>query len=243
MKINVLTIVVTAATLAIGNAAISISGSALRNVQGSTATDLAAGRLALLVLDTTGASSATSNGFLTGLTGGTSPVTATNPFSSSTRFETTGANLGIGSYFGGDLVIARFTTSLSATGTDTVIPGALTNYDFSPYLGKQYAIVWFESLTTAGNETVGSGNFGIARGADWIFPGADGAVNQTFGTGTTNLDSVLLANGGSSSAATAGTGQSVAFATAGTTLSFVPEPSAALLGVIGSLSLLRRRRN
>ena len=242
MKTKVLIIAATAATLAIGNAAISISGNALRNVQGSTATDLVPGRLGLIILDTTGAGNTASNGFLTGLTGGAA-VTNTNPFVSATVYETTGGNLGVGTYFGGDLVIARLTTSLSATGTDTVMPGVLTSFDFAPYLGKQYAVVWFESLTTAGAETIGSGSFGIARGGDWAFPAADGAANQTCGTGTTNLDSPLLANGGSGLAATAGTGQTVVFATPGTTLSFVPEPSSALLGALGALCLLRRRRN
>jgi MYXO-CTERM domain-containing protein len=218
------------------NAAVALSGTALKNVQGTNAVDLVAGRLGLFIVDTAG------DGFLTGLTGGTSPVSG-NPFSSA-PYNTAGSGLTINSTFGGDLVVARLTTAVSFG--DTTMSGTLGS--FTAYLNKNYAIVWFNTLTTAGVQTNAPAGeyFGIARGGDWTFPASDGGV-FSFGTGVSNLDQIGLANGGSSSAATAASGQSVAYATAGTSLQFtpepVPEPSAALLGALGALGFLRRRRN
>jgi hypothetical protein len=233
VKLALLTLSVALAS--VSNAAVSLNGTALKNVQGTTATDLVAGRLGLLIVDTDG------DGFLTGFTGGSSPVSG-NPFSSSGGYSPNGAGLAVGSTFGGDLVVARLRTTVSFG--DTTIVGTLTGFTASPYLNKNYAIVWFNTLTTAGAEaTAPAGTyFGIARGGDWTFPAADSG-SYTFGTSGSSLDQITLAAGGSTSAATAAAGQSVAFATAGTSLSFVPEPSAALLGALGALGLLRRRRN
>ena len=234
MKTTLALLTFSVAIASVSNAAISLAGTALKNVQGTTATDLVAGRLGLIIVDTTG------DGFLTGLTGGTSPA-AGNVFSSANKYSTTGAGLTINSTFGGDLVVARLTTSTSFG--DTTMAGALTGFTATPYLNKNFAIVWFNTLTTAGSETLASAglNFGIARGADWTFPAADSGA-YTYGTAVSNLDQITLGAGGSSTAATAAVGQSVAFATAGTSLQFVPEPSAALLGAVGALVLLRRRR-
>jgi hypothetical protein len=223
------------ALASVSNAAITLGGTALKNVQGTAATDLVAGKLGLLIVDTAG------DGFLTGLTGGTSPAVG-NPFSSVEKYNTVGSGLTVNSTFGGDTVLARLTTTVAFS--DTSIAGALAGFTATPYLNKNYAIVWFDTLTTAGAETVAPAGayFGIARGGDWVFPAADTGT-FTFGTGAANLDQVTLAAGGSANAATAASGQSVAFATAGTSLQFVPEPSAALLGALGALGLLRRRRN
>ena len=235
MKTKLALLTFSVALASVSNAAISLSGTAIKNVQGTTATDLVAGRLGLLIVDTAG------DGFLTGLAGGTSPA-AGNPFSSAPYTSTAGANLTINSTFGGDLVVARLTTGTSFG--DTTMAGTLTGFTATPYLNKNYAIVWFNTLATAGSETVApdTAYFGIARGGDWTFPAADSG-SYSFGTAGTSLDQITLAAGGSANAATAGSGQSVAFATAGTSLSFVPEPSAALLGALGALGLLRRRRN
>ena len=235
MKTTLALFTFSVAIASVSNAAITLGGTALKNVQGTTSTDLVAGRLGLIIVDTAG------DGFLTGLTGGTSPA-AGNVFSSVNKYSTTGAGLTINSTFGGDLVVARLTTSTSFG--DTSMAGALIGFTATPYLNKNFAIVWFDTLTTAGSETVASAgvNFGIARGADWTFPAADSGA-FTYGTGVSNLDQITLGAGGSSTAATAAAGQTVAFATAGTSLQFVPEPSAAILGAVGALVLLRRRRN
>jgi hypothetical protein len=236
MKTTLALLTFSVALASVSNAAITLGGAAIKNVQGTTATDLVTGRLGLLIVDTTG------DGFLTGFTTGTSPVSG-NPFSSSALYGTPlQAALTINSTFGGDTVVGRLTTAVSFG--DTVMNGTLTGFTATPYLSKNYAIVWFNTLTAAGAETTAPGGtyFGIARGGDWTFPAADSG-SYTFGTGPTNLDQITLAAGGSANAATAAAGQSVAFATAGTSLQLVPEPSAALLGALGALGLLRRRRN
>jgi MYXO-CTERM domain-containing protein len=235
MKTTLALLTFSVALASVSNAAISLSGTALKNVQGTTAVDLTAGKLGLIIVDTAG------DGFLTGFTGGTTPA-AGNPFSSENKYDRAGSGLTISSTFGGDLVVARLTTSVSFG--DGTMSGTLTGFTATPYLNKNYAIVWFNTLTTAGAETTAPDGayFGIARGGDWTFPAADSGA-YTFGTGGSNLDQITLAAGGSTGVATAAAGQSVAFATAGTSLQFVPEPSAALLGALGALGLLRRRRN
>ena len=233
MKTTLALLTFSVALASVSNAAISLSGTALKNVQGTSAVDLTAGKLGLIIVDTAG------DGFLTGF----SPLaTASGNAMSPTTYSPDGSGLTISSTFGGDLVVARLTTSVSFG--DATMSGTLTNFTAASYLNKNYAIVWFNTLTTAGAETTAPAGayFGIARGGDWTFPAADSGA-YTFGTGALNLDQITLAAGGSTSAATAAAGQSVAFATAGTSLSFVPEPSAALLGALGALGLLRRRRN
>ena len=211
VKLALLTLSIALAS--VSNAAITYGGPALKNVQGTTAVDLVAGRLGLLIVDTDG------DGFLTGFTGGKSPA-AGNPFSPSGVYSTSGAGLAVGSTFGGDLVVARLNTAVQFG--DTNMNGTLTGFTATPYLNKNYAIVWFDTLTTAGTETVAPVGtyFGIARGGDWSFPPANNG-SFAFGTGTTNLDQITLAAGGSANAATVPAGQSVAFATAGTSLQFL----------------------
>ena len=230
------------ALASVSNAAVTLSGTALKNVQGTTSSDLVSGRLALLIVDTTG------DGFLTGFSTG---ATASGNAMSGTVYGTTAqaellaTTYGLGGVtrtFGGDTVIARLTTAVAFG--DTTISGTLSGFNATPFLNKNYAIVWFNTLTTVGSETVATAStyFGIARGGDWTFPAADSGA-YTFGTSGSSLDQITLGAGGSTTAATAAAGQSVSFATAGTSLRFVPEPSAALLGAVGALVLLRRRRN
>lgn len=222
------------ALTAISNGAIALSGTALKNVQGTTAgTDLAAGLLGLLVIDTAG------DGFLNGYT---ASAAASNALTPKTDFATTGANLSVGQTFLGDYIAGRLTTTVAFS--ETSMSGAITGFNnVAPFAGKNYAIVWFSGLTTVGTELAAPAGsfFGIARGGDWTLP-VGNTGTQSFGTTASSLDQLTLANtvGG---VATAAAGQSVSFATAGTTLKFVPEPSAALLGAVGALGLLRRRRN
>lgn len=229
MKAKIALLLTSVALVGASHGAISLGSTALKNVQGTTAgTDLVAGRLGLLIVDTAG------DGFLGGYT---ASALASNALTPKNDFVNTTASLVIGENFLGDRVLARLTTAVAFS--DTTIAGAFSG-SIAGLESKNYAIVWFDTLTTAGSETLGSGSFGIARGADWTFPAADSG-NFTFGTGAANLDQLTLANtaGG---VATAAAAQGVSFATAGTTLSFVPEPSSALLGALGALGLLRRRR-
>lgn len=225
MKAKIILLAAMAATIASSNAAITIGSTAIKNVQGSDSTDLVSGRLGLLIVDTD------SNGFLNGYTSG---AIVTNPLLAPQAFSATGAGLTLGSTFLGDLVLARLTTTVGFG--DTTIAGAFSG-SIAGLESKNYAIVWFETLNTAGGEATATGKFGIARGADWALPAADvGAF--TFGTGASNLDQLTLGP-----LATAAANQGVSFATNGTSLAIVPEPSAVLLGAIGALGLLRRRRN
>ena len=224
MKTKFVLLAASVAMATLSNGAIAISGTALKNAQGSgvTPVDLVGGRLGLLIADTG------NDGFLAGF------FTPGNPGSEIMSLTPALAGLTLNSTFGGDLVLARLTSTVAFG--DTTIAGNF-NGSVTSYLNVNYAIIWFETLTTAGSETQGSGKYGIARGGDWTFPAADSGT-FSFGTGTANLDQVTLG-----SIATAPAGQAVAFATNGTSLSIVPEPSAALLGAIGVLGLLRRRRN
>jgi MYXO-CTERM domain-containing protein len=234
MKTTLALLTFSVALASVSNAAITLSGTALKNVQGTAATDLVAGRLGLIIVDTS------SDGFLTAFsTGSTASGNAMAPALYGTTPQ---AGLAINSTFGGDLVVARLTTTVAFS--DTSMAGALAGFTAQPYLNKNYAIVWFNTLTTAGAQTEAPAGeyFGIARGGDWTFPASDSGT-YSFGTTGASLDQITLAAGGSANAATAAAGQSVAFATAGTSLQFVPEPSAALLGALGALGLLRRRRN
>lgn len=234
MKTKLITIISSVVLTAVSNGAIALSGVALKNVQGTVpATDLVAGRLGLLLIDTAG------TGFLNGYT---ATASATNALTPKTDFATTGASLAVGESFLGSYVAARLTTAVAFG--DTTIAGAITGFNNNAtYAGKNFAIVWFNTLTAAGAETVATAStfFGIARGADWTMPAANSGTFN-FGTSGSNIDQITLANGASGTASTAAAGQAVSFATAGTTLQFVPEPSAALLGAVGALVLLRRRR-
>ena len=59
MKTTLALLTLSVALASVSNAAITLGGTALKNVQGTTATDLVAGRLGLLIVDTAG------DGFLT----------------------------------------------------------------------------------------------------------------------------------------------------------------------------------
>jgi hypothetical protein len=235
MKTKLPALLATVALATVANGAISLSGTALKNVQGTAAsTDLVSGRLGLLIIDTDG------DGFLNGYTDSAATKNALPP---KEDFALAGSNLGVGQTFLGDYVAARLTTSVAFS--DAIISGALTGFEnTSTYQNKKFAIVWFKDLTTAGTETqaLGSTYFGIARGGDWTMA-ASNTGTFSFGTSGSSLDQVTIANAGSGLASAAASGQSVSFASAGTTLRFVPEPSAALLGAFGALGLLRRRRN
>ncbi len=215
------------------HAAVTVTGQAMLNVQGIAGTDLPAGRLGIVVVDT-GA-----DGFLMGhvtATGGT--LNTTTVQDSLTDLLSNVSSLNIGSTFGGDLVIARYTT-LVASG-DTVMNTGNWNLTDASAVGKNFAIIWFDLLTSAsvGNAAAGT-NFGIVRGTDWITP-ASNTGTKSFGTGTgsTVYDQITL---GSPASAPAGAGVSLS-TNNGSMLQIVPEPSSALLGALGALGLLRRRR-
>jgi hypothetical protein len=81
-------ITLSVALASVSNAAITLSGTALKNVQGTTAVDLVSGRLGLLIVDTAG------DGFLTAFSPG---ATASGNAMSPTTYGTAGSGLTVNS--------------------------------------------------------------------------------------------------------------------------------------------------
>jgi hypothetical protein len=157
--------------------------------------------------------------------------------------------LGVGTFSGGvfttwDGLAAASSTSVAldtntgsppseATGSFTTTAAAATNLDGT-------LIYLF----------VGTGNSIATSGTSWAvfsvagtnFPVASGAASQTFSFSTPA--SITVVAKGLAEAGFSGTTSTVS-GSAGNFYNFnqVPEPSAALLGAIGALGLLRRRRN
>lgn len=218
------------------HAATSFSGSGVVGAKTSTGlANVPSGSLALLIVDID------SNGFLgmSGVTGGALLNTTFDP-----DILPANAGLTVGSLFGGDRV-ATVTTS----GSSGSIANLLASQDITAYLGKSFAIVWFDGVTTAGAPATAAGGskYGIIRGDDWTFPIADVAGALTFNsTDNGGASTLFQANGGTragtttngfmSTIETGGTGAAASF------IVVVPEPSAAFLGALGVLGLLRRRR-
>jgi MYXO-CTERM domain-containing protein len=193
------------------------SGTALANVQGTTAADVTAGKLGLIVADTTG------NGF----------------GAYSTLIDSASAGLLAGGTFGGDLILGRVS---SAFLSDATMGGGFTwNATVAP-VNTQWAVVWFSTLLSsdAGTAFAPAGTaYGIARANNWTTPSAEPGAGTTLTYANSGNPARITLNAfGSVNPLPAGAD----FATNGATLSVIPEPSAALLGALGALGLLRRRR-
>ena len=214
-------------------------GGSFKAVDGTT--NIPTGALVMLVADT-----GTGTGFLdlsaqgavapglTGLSGKT--ITAAQ------------AGIIVGSSFGGDTVVA---TTLAGSGgsISTFLPSA----DISSYVTKNFAVIWFNvaPATVASNIAGGiATNFGMIRLSDWVFPGSDGgtfSMSPTDASTTTSYYSTSTATTATQVGGGFFTGSGTAADTGSTAVrsaqfSIVPEPSSALLGALGVLGLLRRRR-
>jgi MYXO-CTERM domain-containing protein len=199
-------------------ASIVYSGTALTNLQGTTAADLTAGKLGLIIADTTG------NGF-GALAGG---ITSTS------------AGLLAGGTFGGDLIIGRVSSAFLG---DSSIGGGWTWNETVAPVNTRWAVVWFSTLLASDTTTANAPEnttYGMASGTNWVTPSAEpgAGTTLTYATGGNPVRVALNPFG-----SVAGLPAGAEFATNGTTLSVIPEPSAALLGALGALGLLRRRRN
>lgn len=217
-------------SLSVSQAAVTWTGVALTNVQGSgvTPTDLPSNRLALFIVDVD------NDGFINGsikVDANTNNLLVAND----PKLNSTSANLGAGTLFGGDLIIGRLTT-VNAFG-DTTIAGAVSNYNASNILNLRYAIVWLDLPDSSTGQALADTKYGIARGGDWVVPASDTGT-QTFGTASSHRDQVALGL----SASSPSSGGLVDFATNGTSFTIVPETSTTLLGALGALAMLRRRR-
>lgn len=87
--------------------------------------------------------------------------------------------------------------------------------------GNQFAIVWFDTSITSPTQSTANGGqwYGIMTNAAWTIPAAAGTRNVSADFATTP-DPVKLADD----------------------VRIAPEPSAMLLGLLGAVGLLRRRR-
>lgn len=224
---------------ATSQAATTISGVVGPQFKGADGvTNINSGSLVMLIADVEG------NGFLNLATGGAIQA-GLNGLSGKTL---TGAQAGVsvGSLFGGDTVVS---TSLSGSGS---IGGILTGVDVTNFVGKNFALVWFNATPSAVAANIAGQAFGVMRLSDWTLPAADSgatfSMSATDGSGATSYYSTSAAITAAQVGGGFFTGSGTA-ADAGSTgvraASFlvVPEPSAALLGAIGALGLLRRRRN
>lgn len=213
-------------------AAISISTTAVTNARNAAGTaSVASGTLALLIVDTG------NNGFFNfGSLANGSTLTAS---SFDPGLNSTAAGIDIGSTFGGELVINRI-----STGTGSVA-GLLTNFNATPYLNMNFAVVWFDGVTTSatGNVTAGT-NWGVVRGSDWTFPASDSGTFTHSGTSFASASVYAQVNANVPAAGTSNFRTTLGDATTGAaSFQIVPETSTSLLGAIGALALLRRRRN
>lgn len=214
------------------NAAVTLSGTGLTGAKKSDgATNVATGTLALLIVDTAG------DGFFnlgTALAANTALTSTNDP-----GILTTSANLGIGGTFGGEKIL----NVLSSPGGGT-FSSFLNNVSIAGFESKNFAIVWFDAVlaSDAPAQAAAGSKWGLIRGSDWTLPAADSgsfAMNGTDSGGAATYFAPSALSGGATSTAFRTTNGSNLGNTAFT---IVPEPSAALLGAIGALGLLRRRR-
>ncbi len=217
------------------HSAISLTGSAVQNAKDfNGAVNVASGSLGLLIIDV-------ADDGIVGLPNGTSgTLDATdNP---GVTFGNAGLNTG--SYFGGDLVVARLTAAGSGMfgGTFTV---NLPILDILPYLAKSFAIVWFDQIQTAtspANAPEGA-TFGVVQGSDWTLPAANSgsySFSSSDAFASASYYSVQLTN---NPAAAVGFRTTNGSGTSAASFTVVPEPSSALLASSASLLLFRRRRH
>ncbi len=158
-----------------------------------------------------------------------SPVPEGFMLSTTTGLGTNGTQLGVSNdYFFGSSVL----TAAQATGGEAGTLGKIGQLTaitkgVGAVTGSAFALVWFDrSVTSATGTVTGGTKYGLLTDPSFVIP-ADGV--------TQSLATAAALNGGAS-------GDLVKPANT-FTVQGVPEPSAALLGALGALGLLRRRRN
>lgn len=235
-KILALAMVLTATS----HAATTISGvvgGAFKGADGVT--NITTGSLVMLIADVGG------DGFLNLASGGA--IAPGLNGSSGKTITAAQANLTAGSLFGGDTIV---TTSASGTGS---IGGIMTGIDITSFVNKNFAIVWFNNGATAlSSVNIANQAFGMIRLSDWTLPAADSGATFTMSSTDTGGAITFFSTSAATTATQVGGGffsgsglaaDAGSTAVRSATFSVVPEPSAALLGAIGVLGLLRRRRN
>lgn len=225
------TIVISLLTITASQAAVTISGTGVSSgIQDHNGIALAAGSLGLWIADTG------NDGF---------GSLINNAIQDTTTFN-------VGDMFGGDIIIARASTTVfggngrAAASFSYDNPSAIGGAVDMP-TGTQFAFVWFStaagSVTAATTQAASDMFYGVARFDDtkanggWV-TGTETSGTLGFSTGaltaTNPFKGLVVANFTSNNTAALNNAQ--------TEFSIVPEPSAAFLGAIGALGLLRRRR-
>ena len=231
------------------NAAITFSGNAGASLRDKDGNAINGGH-AMIIVDTTSNASLTSDGFLNASTNGSGFYTAgsTTGIVASANPKVLVANAGItpGSYFGGDFILA--TGTITSTGSGNI---AFTgSFDITNYQSKNFAVVYFAQDIATLTTSTANAYYGIFAGSDWVFPSTPNQA-ASFSPSSFSAATAYAQLSAAPTAAQIGTlgfftGSGIAGgATAGSkqaVFQVVPEPSAALLGAVGALLLLRRRR-
>ena len=227
MKTKLLALSVVIAATVASNAAVSISGTGL---SGIGATNAPAGSLILFIIDSG------QDGFLGGLGNGA----AIGDLVATADPGLLAQSLALNSTFGGDTIIGRMTVSSAGSlvgglGIATTNPTSFEN-STTDTQGKNWALVWFPTLTAASTTAEAGTKYGIVSGSDWTLPTTN-ANSLTYNTTTTDIVNPLRVT------VTAGVATNDRFTTStGPVFTIIPETSTALLGALGALGLLRRRR-
>ncbi len=151
-------------------------------------------------------------------------------------FFTSGQSLSLGGAVGTGTIFAMG----AFNGTDSGLAGLYTGAvavdygTFGTAASRNFAFYWFPGATFTGVEA-----------NPQTIASQVGGLNNTSDDGVFNIGMVLPADGAllSTGAATTGDAGGSLSVSAFSAVTLIPEPSAALLGAIGALGLLRRRRN
>ena len=145
------------------------------------------------------------------------------------------ASVTIGETFGGDSIIGR-----AAVTSAGALPGGFTFDNVAGLQGARFSLVYLPSLTSTSNAVTVPTTYGLVSGSDWILPTVNGGESFSFSStdanGPTSFYRVTVASGFA-------TNDTYTSSSGANLLIGAPEPSATLLGAMGVLGLLRRRRN
>ena len=223
MKLYTFVVAALVGLTGLSQGAIALSGTALTGF----GTLAPVGTLVLLIVDSP------SNNFA----GSATPLSGDLIATSVRSLTIAEASITTGERFGGDLVLGRL-----AVTTAGAIPGGFTIDNVAAIQNQRFTLVFLPSLgLTSTNANVADGTtYGLISGSDWILPAVNGGEGFSFsatdaGAATTFFRVTVAAGVATNDTYTSSSGANL--------LIGVPEPSAALLGAIGSLGLLRRRRN
>lgn len=221
MKSNVKIAAFLLGSACLSQGAISLSGTAVTGL----ATLAPAGTLVLLVVD----SPASNFG------GSLAPLSGDLTSTSVPPLVIASASITTGETFGGDLVLGRLAVTSAGA-----LPGGFTFENVAALQSQRFSLIFIPSLGLASTNAnvTSSTTYGIVSGSDWILPTVNGGEGFSFSStdvgGSLSFFRSTVAAGVSTNATYA--------SSSGANLTLVPEPSAVLLGAVGALGLLRRRR-